>query len=37
MGWREREKVERIGEILEMLGVDSRTPGYMVRENMQRR
>lgn len=37
-GWRERERIERIEEkyMRWVLGVDSRTPGYLVREEMQR-
>ncbi|KMQ81435.1 hypothetical protein RF55_26332, partial [Lasius niger] len=37
-GWKEREKVERVEEkfLRWILGVDWRTPGYMIREEMQR-
>jgi hypothetical protein len=37
-GWREREKIERLEEryLRWVLGVDGRTPGYMVREELQR-
>lgn len=36
-GWEEREEMERLGErYLRVLGVDRRTPGYMVREELQR-
>jgi len=37
-GWKEREGMERIEEryLRWVLGVDARTPGYMVREELQR-
>jgi len=37
-GWKEREGIERIEEryLRWVLGVDTRTPGYMVREELQR-
>lgn len=37
-GWKEREKMERLQEryLRWLLGVDRRTPEYMVREEMQR-
>jgi len=37
-GWREREEIERLQEryLRWVLGVDSRTPGYLVREEVQR-
>lgn len=37
-GWKEREEVEKIGKkyLRWLLGVDRRTPGYMIREEMQR-
>jgi len=38
-GWKERERVERLQErfIRWVMGVEGRTPGYMVREEFQRR
>lgn len=38
-GWREIERVERMLErfLRWVLGVDGRTPGYMVREELQRK
>lgn len=37
-GWKEKERIERLEEryIRWVLGVDSRTSEYMVREEMQR-
>jgi hypothetical protein len=37
-GWKEREEVERLGEryLRWVLGVNARTPGYLVREELQR-
>lgn len=37
-GWEEREKMEGLKEkyIRWVLGVDERTPGYMVREELQK-
>lgn len=37
-GWKEREKVEKIEEryLRWVLGVDWRTPAYMIREEVQR-
>lgn len=37
-GWKEREKMERLEEsfISWVLGVERSTPGYMVREEIQR-
>lgn len=37
--WKEREGAERLGEryLRWVLGVESRTPGYMVREELQRK
>lgn len=37
-GWEERERVERLSErfLRRVLGVESRTPEYMVRKKLQR-
>lgn len=37
-GWREREEVERLHErfLRWVLGVENRTPGYMIREELKR-
>jgi len=37
-GWKEREKIERVQErfLRWMMGVSWRTPGYMIREELQR-
>ncbi|XP_012231352.2 uncharacterized protein [Linepithema humile] len=38
-GWKEREKMEKLEEkyIKWVLGVDGRTPGYMIREELKRK
>lgn len=38
-GWKERERVEKLEEryLRCVMGLNSRTPGYMVREKLQRR
>lgn len=37
-GWEERERMEKLQEkvLRWMLGIDRNTPGYMVREELQR-